>query len=79
VLPQVAVVDSFLLTLVACTTLSFVVTRPEAWVPALGDCAHGPPFLSSVESLVINDAIAAGAAVITPGGICEGVIRDVGR
>src|SRR5579862_6460424 len=33
-LPQLATVGSFLLILMACTTLSFLVTTPEAWVPA---------------------------------------------
>src|SRR5260370_27607646 len=35
VLPQVATVGSFLLIFMACTTLSFLVTTPDAWVPAL--------------------------------------------
>ena len=27
-------------------TLSFLITTPEAWVPALGDAHHGFPYLS---------------------------------
>jgi reactive chlorine resistance protein C len=65
VLPQLAAVGSFLLILMACTTLSFLVTTPEAWVPALGDSAHGFPFLSGVGRLVIKDAMMLGAAVVT--------------
>lgn len=64
-LPQVAAVGSFLLILMACTTLSFLVTTPEAWVPALGDAAHGFPYLSGVGRLVVKDAIMLGAAVVT--------------
>jgi uncharacterized membrane protein YkgB len=64
-LPQVAAVGSFLLILMACTTLSFLVTTPEAWVPALGDTAHGFPYLSGVGRLVVKDAIMLGAAVVT--------------
>jgi reactive chlorine resistance protein C len=64
-LPQVAAVGSFLLILMACTTLSFLVTTPEAWVPALGDATHGFPYLSGVGRLVIKDAIMLGAAVVT--------------
>jgi len=36
ILPQVSAVGSFLLILMSLTTLSFLVTTPEAWVPALG-------------------------------------------
>jgi uncharacterized membrane protein YkgB len=63
--PQIAAVGSFLLILMACTTLSFLVTTPEAWVPALGDAAHGFPYLSGVGRLVVKDAIMLGAAVVT--------------
>src|ERR1700675_1927944 len=45
---------SFLTTLV---TLSFLVTTPEAWVPALGDAQHGFPYLSGAGRLVIKDTI----------------------
>lgn len=64
-LPQLAAVGSFLLILMACTTLSFLVTTPEAWVPALGDSAHGFPYLSGVGRLVVKDAIMLGGAVVT--------------
>jgi len=64
-LPQLAAAGSFLLILMACTTLSFLVTTPEAWVPALGDTAHGFPYLSGVGRLVVKDAIMLGAAVVT--------------
>jgi uncharacterized membrane protein YkgB len=63
--PQVAAVGSFLLILMAFTTLSFLVTTPEAWVPALGDAAHGFPYLSGTGRLVVKDAIMLGAAVAT--------------
>jgi reactive chlorine resistance protein C len=64
-LPQVAAVGSFLLICMACTTLSFLVTTPEAWVPAIGDATHGFPYLSGVGRLIIKDAIMLGAAVVT--------------
>jgi uncharacterized membrane protein YkgB len=64
-LPRVAAIGSFLLILMALTTLSFLITTPEAWVPALGDSAHGFPFLSGTGRLVIKDAIMLGAAVTT--------------
>jgi uncharacterized membrane protein YkgB len=65
VLPQVAAAGSFLLILMSLTTLSFLITTPEAWVPALGDSAHGFPFLSGTGRLVVKDAIMLGAAVTT--------------
>jgi len=64
-LPQFAAAGSFLLILMACTTLSFLVTTPEAWVPALGDTVHGFPYLSGVGRLVVKDAIMLGGAVVT--------------
>ncbi|GAB78766.1 Uncharacterized membrane protein YkgB [Austwickia chelonae] len=45
-------------------TLSFLVTTPEAWVPALGDAHHGFPYLSGVGRLVIKDAIMMGASLV---------------
>jgi hypothetical protein len=46
-----------------CTT--FLVTTPEAWVPALGDTTHGFPYLSGAGRLIIKDVIMLGAAVVT--------------
>jgi len=46
-------------------TLSFLITTPEAWVPALGDAQHGFPYLSGAGRLAIKDvAILAGAWLI---------------
>jgi uncharacterized membrane protein YkgB len=65
VLPQVSAIGSLLLVFMTFTTLSFLVTTPEAWVPALGDSTHGFPYLSGVGRLVVKDAIMLGAAVVT--------------
>jgi reactive chlorine resistance protein C len=65
VLPQVSAVGSFLLIGMSCITLSFLVTTPEAWVPALGAAQHGFPYLSGAGRLVIKDVIMLGAAVVT--------------
>ncbi len=65
VLPQVAALGSFLLIGMSLTTLSFLVTTPEAWVPALGTATHGFPFLAGPGRLVIKDVIMLGASVIT--------------
>jgi reactive chlorine resistance protein C len=65
ILPEAATLGSALLILMCFTTLSFLVTTPEAWVHGAGDSAHGFPFLSGVGRLVIKDAIMLGAAVTT--------------
>jgi uncharacterized membrane protein YkgB len=63
--PQAAAVGSAMVFLMSLTTLSFLVTTPEAWVPALGDAQHGVPYLSGAGRLVIKDAIMMGAALVT--------------
>lgn len=63
--PQVSAVGSFLLILMAGTTLSFLVTTPEAWVPAIGSTTHGFPYLSGTGRLIVKDSIMLGAAVVT--------------
>ena len=63
--PGVSAVGSFLCLGMSCVTLSFLVTTPETWVPALGDAHHGFPYLSGAGRLVIKDAIMLGASVVT--------------
>lgn len=65
ILPQVAAIGSFLVFTMSLVTLSFLVTTPECWVPALGDTTHGFPYLSGAGRLVIKDAIMMGAALVT--------------
>jgi reactive chlorine resistance protein C len=65
ILPQVSAAGSLLLILMSVTTLSFLVSTPEAWVPALGASTHGFPYLSAAGRLIIKDAIMLGAAVVT--------------
>ena len=62
-LPQVAALGGFLVFVMSLLTLSFLVTTPACWVPALGDVNHGFPFLSGAGRLVIKDAIMMGAAL----------------
>ncbi len=64
-LPQAAAVGSFLVFVMSFVTLSFLVTTPECWVPALGDTTHGFPYLSGAGRLVLKDAIMMGAALVT--------------
>jgi reactive chlorine resistance protein C len=63
--PQVSAVGSFLLILMSLTTLSFLATTPEAWVPSLGDPHHGFPYLSGAGRLIVKDCIMLGAAILT--------------
>jgi uncharacterized membrane protein YkgB len=73
--PQIAAIGSFLLIFMAFTTLSFLVTTPEAWVPALGDSTHGFPYLSGVGRLIIKDVIMFGAAVVTMADSAKAYLR----
>ncbi|MBJ3816702.1 DUF417 domain-containing protein [Shimwellia pseudoproteus] len=45
-------------------TLSFLITTPEAWVPALGDAHHGFPYLSGAGRLVLKDTMMLAGAVM---------------
>jgi uncharacterized membrane protein YkgB len=63
--PRVAALGSFLVFVMSFVTLSFLITTPEAWVPALGSPEHGFPLLSGAGRLVIKDAIMMGAALVT--------------
>ena len=63
--PQAATLGSGLVFLMSFVTLSFLITTPEAGVPALGDTRHGVPYLSGAGRLVLKDAIMMGAALVT--------------
>ena len=73
--PQVSAVGSFLLILMTLTTLSFLVTTPEAWVPALGDPHHGFPYLSGAGRLVVKDCIMLGGAIVTMADAAKAYLR----
>jgi uncharacterized membrane protein YkgB len=79
VLPQVAAFGSLLLILMACTTLSFLITTPEAWVLNLGDGVHGFPYLSGVGRLVVKDAIMLGGAFVTLADSAKAYLSRSGR
>jgi reactive chlorine resistance protein C len=50
-------VGALLAFLTSFVTLSFLLTTPEAWVPALGDAEHGFPYLSGGGRLVVKDVM----------------------
>src|SRR5258708_24330092 len=65
VLPQVATVGSFLLIFMACTPRSFLVTTPDASVPALADSTHRFSYLSAPGVRIVKDCIML-CAQLTP-------------
>jgi uncharacterized membrane protein YkgB len=74
-LPQAAAVGSFLVFVMSFVTLSFLITTPECWVPALGDAQHGFPYLSGRGRLVVKDAIMMGAALVTMADSAKAYLR----
>lgn len=74
-LPQAAAVGSFLVFVMSFVTLSFLITTPECWVPALGSSEHGFPLLSGAGRLVIKDAIMMGAALVTMADSAKAYLR----
>ena len=77
--PQVAAVGSFLVVLMALTTLSFLVTTPEAWVSGPGNTVHGFPFLARPGLLVVKDCIMLGAAILTMADSAKVYLKRIGE
>ena len=78
-LPRVAAVGSFLVFVMSFVTLSFLITTPECWVPALGSPEHGFPLLSGAGRLVVKDAIMMGAALVTMADSAKAYLRHEAR
>jgi len=57
-------------------TLSFLVTTPEAWVPALGDAQHGFPYLSGMGRLIIKDTMMMAGAVVVMADSARSLIAE---
>jgi uncharacterized membrane protein YkgB len=62
--PEIAAAGGFLVVIMSLTTLSFLITTPESWVPALGDTEYGFPYLSGRGRLIIKDIIMLGAGMV---------------
>ena len=62
--PEITALGGFLVIIMSLTTLTFLITTPENWVPALGDTEHGFPYLSGRGRLVIKDIIMLGAGMV---------------
>lgn len=74
-LPRVSALGSFLVVGMSLTTLSFLITTPECWVPPLGGPEHGFPLLSGAGRLVVKDAIMLGAAMVTMADSARSALR----
>jgi uncharacterized membrane protein YkgB len=64
-LPLSSTIASMLIVVMTAITLSFLITTPESWVPALGDTVSGFPFLSARGRLILKDVVIMGGAIIT--------------
>jgi reactive chlorine resistance protein C len=73
--PRVSALGSFLVVGMSLTTLSFLITTPECWVPSLGSPEHGFPLLSGAGRLVVKDAIMLGAAMVTTADSAKSALR----
>ena len=74
-LPRISALGSFLVVGMSFTTLSFLITTPECWVPSLGSTEHGVPLLSGAGRLVVKDAIMLGAAMVTMADSAKSALR----
>ena len=62
--PLLGVAGGVLTFIMAIGTLSFLITTPETWVPALGDAQHGFPYLSGPGRMVLKDLVMMGGAIV---------------
>lgn len=76
--PEIAALGGFLVVIMSLTTLSFLITTPENWVPALGDTEHGFPYLSGRGRLVIKDMIMLGAGMVVMADSARAYLRKKG-
>ena len=73
--PRLSALASFFVVGMSLTTLSFLISTPECWVPSLGSPEHGFPLLSGAGRLVVKDAIMLGAAVVTLADSAKSALR----
>ena len=63
--PKLSALGSLMLIGMAFTTLSFLITTPEAWVHSTTSAVNGFPFLAGAGRPVVKDLIMLGAAFVT--------------
>ena len=74
---RLGLLGAFLIFVTTLVTLSFLITTPEAWVPALGDAQHGFPYLSGAGRLVIKDTMMMAGAWIVGVDAAKGILFDI--
>ena len=57
-------------------TLSFLITTPEAWVPALGDAQHGFTYLSGMGRLIWKDTMMMAGAVVVMADSARALLQE---
>lgn len=73
---HLGLLGAFLTFVTTLVTLSFLITTPEAWVPALGDAQHGFPYLSGAGRLVIKDTMMMAGAWIIGVNAAKAILSD---
>lgn len=73
--PLLGVAGGMLVVVMSAGTLSFLITTPETWVPALGDAHHGFPYLSVAGRLVIKDLIMMAGGVVVASDSAKAYLR----
>jgi reactive chlorine resistance protein C len=74
---RLGLLGAFLAFVTTLVTLSFLITTPEAWVPALGDAQHGFPYLSGGGRLVVKDTMMLAGAWIIGIDAAKGILSDM--
>lgn len=76
--PILGVIGGILVFLMTLTTLSFLITTPETFVPNLGGENYGFPYLSGAGRLVIKDLAIMACALIVSGNCAREMLnRDL--
>ena len=73
--PKAGFVGTGLVILMTLSTLSFLVTTPEVWVPDLGSGEHGFPLLTGAGRLVIKDVCILASAVVVLADCAQRILR----
>lgn len=75
---RAGLVGGLLSFLTPVVTLSFLITTPEAWVPALGDAQHGFPYLSGMGRLIWKDTMMMAGAVVVMADSARALLQERG-
>lgn len=73
---RIGFIGSGLVILMMFTTLSFLITTPECWVPDLGSGEHGFPLLSGAGRLVLKDICIMAGAVVTLADCAKRILKS---